>query len=74
MAKVIGGIFTVVGTLWAIWIAFLWANSSNFLKYNDPARYKTYLETGLALPTLFAVLLLVIGLIFLIFSKEPNLK
>jgi low affinity Fe/Cu permease len=74
MSKVIGGIFTVVGSLLAIWIAFLWANSSNFLKYNDPARYQTYLETGLALPTLLAVFLLLAGLTLLVFAKEPNLK
>jgi low affinity Fe/Cu permease len=74
MSKVIGGIFTVVGTLLSIWIAFLWANSSNFLKYNDPSKYQTYLETGLAIPTLIAVLLLSVGLIFLFVSEEPNLN
>ncbi len=74
MSKIIGGIFTVVGTFLSIWIAFLWANSSNFLQYNDPAKYQTYLETGLALPTLLAVFLLTAGLTFLIVSKEPNLN
>lgn len=64
----------MVGTLLSIWIAFLWANSSNFLEYNDPTAYRTYLETGLAIPTLIAVFLLTVGLTFMFVSKEPNLN
>jgi hypothetical protein len=74
MSKIIGGIFTVVGTFLSIWLAFLWGNSSNFLEYNDPAKYQTYLETGLAMPTLVAVVLLSVGLTFMFVAKEPNLK
>jgi len=74
MSKVIGGIFMVVGTFLAIWIAFLWGNSSNFLSYNDPAKYQTYLQTGLAVPTLIAIFLLSAGSIFMFVAKEPNLK
>ncbi len=74
MSKIIGGIFTVTGTFLSIWLAFLWANSSNFLEYNDPAKYQTYLQTGLAIPTLLAIFLLTVGLTFMFVSKEPNLK
>lgn len=74
MAKVIGGIFLVVGTFLAMWIAFLWGNSSNFLDYNDPARYQTYLETGLAIPTLITIGMLVVGSVFVFSHKEPNLN
>ncbi len=74
MSKIIGGIFTVVGGLTAMYLAFLWGNTSNVLEYNDPAKHQTILQTGLAIPIFFTVLILSIGLTFMFVSKEPNTK
>jgi hypothetical protein len=74
MSKIIGGIFTVIGTFLAIFLGFLYLNSSAYLSYNDPARKLTYLETGYMIPTVIAFFLLTVGLTFLIFSKDPNTK
>jgi hypothetical protein len=74
MSKIIGGIFTVVGTFLTIFLAFLRANTSNFFDYNDPKKHLTFLETGYAIPAFIAFLLLSIGLTFLFVSKEPNVN
>jgi hypothetical protein len=74
MSKIIGGIFTVIGTLCTLGVIFLYMNSSAYLSYNDPAKHLSFFETGYAVPALLFGLMLTVGLIFMFFSKEPNLK
>lgn len=74
MSKVIGGIFTVIGILCCLGLCFLYLNSSAYLNYNDPAKHLSYFETGLGVSTFLFGLMTVVGLVFLFFSKEPNLK
>ena len=73
MSKVIGGIFTVIGTLACIYLSFLYMNTSAFLNYNSDKKF-FLLDTGLALPMFIFGLMLTIGLIFMFKGKEPNLK
>ncbi|HEY0261848.1 MAG TPA: hypothetical protein VGB95_02400 [Chitinophagales bacterium] len=74
MSKVIGGIFTLIGFICTLGILFLYANSSAYLNYNDPAKHLSFFETGLGVPALLFGLMLTIGLLFMFVSKEPNLK
>lgn len=74
MSKIIGGIFTVIGTLCCLGVCFLYMNSSSYLNYNDPAKHLSFFETGLGVPALLFGLMLAVGLIFMFTSKEPNLK
>lgn len=74
MSKVIGGIFFVIGFLCLAIDRFLYLNSSAFLDYNDPKLHLSLNQTGIAAPTVVFALMTIIGLVFLFFSKEPNLK
>lgn len=74
MSKVIGGIFSVIGFLACIFTSFLYMNSSAYLSYNDPAKHLSLFQTGYAVPAVIFGLMLTIGLIFMFFSKEPDLK
>ncbi len=74
MSKVIGGIFTVTGILACLGLVFLYLNSSAHLNYNDPAKHLSYFQTGLGVSTFLFGLMTVVGLVFMFFSKEPNLK
>ncbi len=70
MSKVIGGVFTLLGTLLSIYVSFLYMNTSSYLDYN--AKKLSMLDTGLVMPAFAAFMLLSIGLTFLLVSKEPN--
>ncbi len=74
MSKIIGGIFFVIGFIFLAVLRFLYLNSSNFLDYNDPAKHLSFFQTGYALPTVLFTIMFAVGVIFLFFSKEPNLK
>jgi hypothetical protein len=72
MSKVIGGIFTLLGTLACIYIAFLFANSSWNLEYNDPKLHMSMFQTGIMGPAFVAGVMLTVGLILMFFAKEAN--
>jgi len=72
MSKVIGGIFSLLGTLGTIYIAFLFANSSYALDYNDPKLHMSMFQTGIMGPAFFFFVLLTIGLILMFFATEAN--
>lgn len=70
MSKVIGAIFTVIGLLVSLFVTFLFLNSSAYLSYNEGKI--TMLETGYILPAIAGGFLLIVGLIFLLASKEDS--
>lgn len=72
MAKVLGTILTIFGVFSSIFILFLYLNSSAVLPYNPADKSLGLLDLGLALPAVFAALLLIAGVSILKASYESN--
>jgi len=64
MSKVIAGITTIVGGLMTMYFAFVMANSSWVLSYNDPKLHQSMYETGHLPALMVGIFLLTIGLTF----------
>ncbi len=74
MAKVLGAMLTLVGTLACLGNLFLYLNSSAHLPYNPADSVKGLLDVGLAAQTVFWAFILVAGILLLRFSTEPDVK
>jgi hypothetical protein len=74
MAKVLGTIMTILGTLSSLFVLFLYMNSSAYLSYHPDDKSLGLLDVGLALPAVFASLLLIGGIVILRASSEPEVK
>jgi hypothetical protein len=72
MAKVLGTILTIFGGFSSLFVLFLYLNSSAVLPYNPADKPPGLLDLGLALPAVFAVLILVAGVTILKTSYESN--
>lgn len=72
MSKVIGIIFTLIGTIVSVYTYFLIRNSSAYLPYNptDPTAHAS--SYGLTLPLIVGLSLCTIGITFLLVAKEDN--
>ena len=62
----------LLGALGSFYLWFMYQNTSAVLPYNGKAM--SLPDTGLAVPILIDVIVLTIGLVFMFFAKEPNLK
>jgi len=74
MAKVLGTIMTILGGLSSLFVLFLYMNSSAYLSYHPDDKSMGLLDVGLALPAVFATLILVAGIVILKTSSEPETK
>jgi hypothetical protein len=74
MAKVLGTIMTILGGLSSLFVLFLYMNSSAYLSYNPADKSSGLLDVGLALPAVFAGLILFAGIVILKTSSEPEVK
>ena len=76
MSKVIAGIFTIVGGLLTMYYAFVMANTSWSLEYNDPKLHQSMFQTGHFIPLIVGILLLTVGMVFFFVAREsnPNIK
>lgn len=72
MSKVLGTILTILGGLSSLFVFFLYLNSSAILQYNPADKNSGLLDVGLALPAVFAALILTAGIVILKTSSEPN--
>lgn len=74
MAKVLGVMLTIVGTLGTLGNIFLYLNSSAFLKYNPSDAVVGLRDVGLTTQSVFFAFLLICGILLLKFSTEPESK
>lgn len=74
MAKVLGVILTILGTLGSLGNLFLYLNSSANLRYNPADSVKGLLDVGLAFPIVLFGLMLLAGVLMLKYSTEPESK
>lgn len=72
MAKVLGTVLTIFGVFSSLFVLFLYLNSSAVLPYNPADKTPGLLDLGLALPSVFAGLLLLAGVVILKASYESN--
>lgn len=74
MAKVLGAILTILGTIGSLGNIFLYLNSSAHLKYNPADKVLGLLDVGLITQMIFFALLLLAGVLMLVNSVEPESK
>ncbi|MEZ4979182.1 MAG: hypothetical protein R2772_07775 [Chitinophagales bacterium] len=74
MAKVLGVMLTILGTLGCLGNLFLYLNSSAYLRYNPADSVKGLLDVGLAFQIVLFGLLLLGGVLLVKYSTEPESK
>lgn len=74
MAKVLGVMLTIVGTLGCLGNLFLYLNSSAYLRYNPADNVKGLLDVGLAFQIVLFGILLLGGVLLVKYSTEPESK
>ena len=72
MAKVLGTVLTIFGVFSSVFVLFLYLNSSAVLPYHPDDKALGLLDLGLALPAVFAGILLISGVSILKASYESN--
>jgi hypothetical protein len=74
MSKVLGVILTILGGMSSLFVFFLYLNTSAVFQYNPADKQLGLLDVGLALPAVFAGLILLAGVVILKTSHEPAVK
>lgn len=74
MAKVLGVMLTILGTIGSLGNIFLYLNSSVYLKYNPSDKVLGLHDVGLVTQSVFFGLLLLAGVLLLVNSTEPESK
>ena len=72
MAKVLGAILTLAGTITSLMVLFLYLNSSAVLPYHPADGKGDLFSTGLALPVVVSAFILITGIVILAASTEPE--
>jgi len=72
MSKVVGIIFTILGTLISLYTYFLIRNSNAYLPYNPTNAPEHASNYGLVLPMIIGLALCTAGITFLLVAKEDN--
>jgi len=74
MAKVLGTMLTILGTIGSLGNIFLYLNSSAYLEYNPADKVLGLHDVGLVTQIVFFGLLFIAGVTMLINSTEPESK
>lgn len=74
MAKVLGVMLTILGTIGSLGNIFIYLNSSAYLQYNPSDKVLGLHDVGIVTQSVFFGLLLLAGILILVNSTEPESK